>query len=132
MFLGEVEVGQDVLGGLLQQLGRGGEPGMEPLGDPPQLGHRRDVVGLGEDGPHDGGHRSLGALGHRGQQVANEMDPAPLPGGAVQDLGDGSLQPSWASEITRTTPFRPRRSKEGRKEVQNAWSSDVPAAIPST
>jgi Transposase, Mutator family len=41
-------------------------------------------------------------------------------------------RPSWASEITRCTPFRPRLTSWRRNEVQNWWSSEAPVAAPST
>jgi hypothetical protein len=73
VLLGEVHERQDALGGLLQQLGRGAEPGPEAVRDPVELGQGRGVIGLGEDGPHDGGHGTRGALGHGGQEVAHEV-----------------------------------------------------------
>ena len=41
-------------------------------------------------------------------------------------------RPSWASEITRRTPFSPRFTSWRRNEVQNWWSSLGPVAAPST
>ena len=41
----------------------------------------------------------------------------------ARTLAPATLRPSWASEITKTTPFRPRRTSERRKAVQKAWSS---------
>ena len=40
-------------------------------------------------------------------------------------------RPSWASEITRRTPVRPRFTSERRKLTQNWWSSLSPVAAPT-
>ena len=40
--------------------------------------------------------------------------------------------PSWASEMTRRTPARPRARNERRKAVQKVLSSLSPTANPST
>ena len=42
------------------------------------------------------------------------------------------FSPSWASETTSTTPRRPRRTKDLRNAVQNAWSSEGPTSTPRT
>lgn len=42
------------------------------------------------------------------------------------------FSPSWASEITKRTPLRPRFTNDRRKAVQNALSSDGPTSMPST
>lgn len=66
--------------------------------------------------------------------VAGEVDPAALPGGAGQDRFDAcSLRPSWASETTTVTPrgsagvatLRPRSRSERRKLVQKSVVSCV-------
>ncbi len=62
------------------------------MGDLVQLGHRRVMVGLGEDRADDRGHRILGLLGYHGEQVPHEVHPAALPGGLVKDLRDRLTQ----------------------------------------
>ncbi len=42
------------------------------------------------------------------------------------------FNPSWASEITRRTPLRPRDRRLRRSAVQKAFSSESPTARPST
>ena len=42
-------------------------------------------VGLGEDRAEQRGDHVLVRLGDQGEQVAGEVDPTPLPGGAGQD-----------------------------------------------
>jgi hypothetical protein len=42
------------------------------------------------------------------------------------------FNPSWASEMTSRTPFKPRFTRLRRNAVQNARSSDGPTSIPST
>ncbi len=41
-----------------------------------------------------------------------------------------SFRPSWASEITSFTPFRPRRLSERRKSIQKGAASDWPTLKP--
>ena len=70
-----------------------GELGAQGGGDLAELGPDVGGVGLGEDRP-DGGRHHLGlGPGHLGQDVAHEVDPAPLPGRPDEDLGDGGFEP---------------------------------------
>ena len=84
----KVQVGEHVLGRLLEQLGGLGEAAAQALDDPLQLRLRRRVVGLREDRPHDRGHRLAGAARQRGQHVAHEVHATPLPRGAAEHRGD--------------------------------------------
>lgn len=61
----KVPVGQHVLGRVLKQGRRRGEPASQPVGDLPQLVQRRRVIRLREDGPHNRRDRLPGALRHR-------------------------------------------------------------------
>ncbi len=79
MFGWEMEVGKQILGGVVQQLCRLRETGLEAPDDLVQLGHRRCVIGLGEHHPHQGPDRALGVARDERQQVAHEMHPAALP-----------------------------------------------------
>ena len=75
---------------------------------------------------------SCGALRDLGEQVAQEVDPAALPGGADHHRGDRCLSPVCASEITSLVPVSPRAFSERRNAVQNAPSSVSPTANPRT
>ena len=79
---------QDVVAGLVQVGGGGGQLGLERGDDLGVLGADRGRVGLLEDGADQGGDPRLGGLGHPGEQVAVVVRPAPLPGGAGQHRGD--------------------------------------------
>jgi hypothetical protein len=54
---------------------------------------RRRVIGLREDRAHDGGEGLAGALRHRREQIAHEVDKAALPRGAVEHRADRLRQP---------------------------------------
>jgi hypothetical protein len=43
-----------------------------------------------------------------------------------------ALMPSWASEITRLTPRRPRRASLRKNSVQKVSASEGPISMPST
>src|SRR5690606_2866079 len=58
-----------------------------------QLRVGRRLVGLRKDGAHKGRNHLLGILRNLRQQVAHEVDPAPLPARAAQYLADVLLQP---------------------------------------
>jgi hypothetical protein len=90
---GEVQVSQQVLGGVGEQLGGLGEAPTEHLDDLGELRHGLPMGGLDEDRAHDRGHGVLGGLGDHGQQVPHEVDPAPLPGRSGKHLVDRGAQP---------------------------------------
>ena len=50
-------------------------------------------VGLSEDRPDRGGDHLRAGLGHPGQDVSHEMDPAALPARPDEHRGDGGLEP---------------------------------------
>ena len=54
MRLGEVQVREDILGGIAQQRRGLGEAGHEPVGHALELRAGRGVVGLGEERAHKG------------------------------------------------------------------------------
>ena len=89
----EGEGGQDVRLRVVEQGGQLGEAGAEAVRHPAPLlaGARR--VGLDEHGADRRRHHLLGAAGHQRAGVPDEVDSAPLPPGAVQDGGDGALEP---------------------------------------
>ena len=64
-----------------------------------------------------------------GKRVAHEGHPAALPAGA-ELRATAALMPSWASEITRLTPARPRRLSLRRKSTQKVSASEAPIAMP--
>ena len=76
MLPGEVQVSEDVLGRVLQELGRLGELRVKHPSDLVQLLHGAWVVGLGEHRPHDRRDGVLGALGNGREQVAHEVHAA--------------------------------------------------------
>jgi hypothetical protein len=87
-------------------------------------------IRLGENRA-DGGRDHLGRpLGHLGQDVAEEVDPAALYRRAGYDGADGLAQVE-ASAMT-CTPVSPRAFKLRRNWVQKAPSSLSPTAKPST
>ena len=62
---------------------------------------------------------SAEAFGDFGQHVAGEMDPAALPRLRLVTLRRTALvSPSWASEMTRRTPPRPRLRSERKNSAQ--------------
>ena len=77
--------------------------------------------------------RTISALPLRDarEDVAQEVDPAALPGGAQQDRADGPLEALVGiADTTSRTPPRPRARSERRKAVQKAPSSLSPTAEP--
>ena len=65
----------------------------------------------------------LGRLGHPGEQVAQVVGTAALPGRPGQRGADRGDQPGWASEMTSCTPDRPRATSPRRNASQPAPSS---------
>ena len=93
-----------------------------------------DVGGirLGEDGP-DGCGDHLGCpLGHPGQNVAEEVDPATLDGRAGHGGLDGLAQPEVGVGDDQLHPGQPTRLQATEKAVQKAPSSLSPTAKPRT
>ena len=82
---------EDVLRGVFQHGGRARKPRAPAVGDLPQLGHRRGVVRLREDGADDRRDGFAGAVGDGGQEVAHDVHAAPLPGAAGEHGGDRLL-----------------------------------------
>src|SRR3989304_488071 len=135
------QVGQDVVFGLCQDLGRLWPAWSQAL--PPST-HRppgRRPIRLSEDGAQGSRHDRLVAAGHVGQQVSHTC--ACTAGASVKctrqrcqltlarTWSKAAFRPSWASLVTSCTPFRPRRTKLRRKSTQKASSSVAPRAKPS-
>ena len=127
----EAHIGEHVALSLIHQLGELLDPGLQLVGDLAPLGPGSLGIVLGEGGTDEGRDDAAALFAGMSQHVAHEVDAAALPCG-VQNLGDGSLQPSWASEMTSLTPRRPRRASLRRKSVQKVSASDAPIARPST
>jgi hypothetical protein len=89
---GEGGEGEEVGGGGAPELGGGGEAVLELLDHPAVLGPDRRGRRLGEDRAHQRGDQGLGGSSHAGEQIAGEVGPAALPGGAGEHGGDGLLQ----------------------------------------
>ena len=70
-FPGEVQVGRDVLGSVLEEL----SGGLPASGPPRAAEHRRGLIGLGEDRPHDRRDGALGLLGDRREQGSARAFP---------------------------------------------------------
>jgi len=91
--LGEGKTGQDLVLRGDEQLGRLWPSFTECFRDVPEVVPCPLRRGLQEDHPHHRRHHALGGLGHLGEQVAEEVHPAPLKGGAenpTDSLGKGS------------------------------------------
>ena len=88
MLLREAGEGEDFGACLLQERRGFGEAALELGGDPGMLLEHRVGVGLGEDRAHHRRDEALRALRDAGQEVAHEVRPAALPGGAGQGCRD--------------------------------------------
>jgi hypothetical protein len=94
-------------------------------------------VGLGEDGPDRGGDHLRRPLGHPGQHVAQEVDPAALDGRPGHDRVDGLAQPQVGvgdDQLHSAQPTRLQRAKEGGPEravlrIADAEAEDLAAAV---
>ena len=94
-------------------------------------------VGLVEDGPDQGGHPRLGTLGHLGQQIAQVVGAAALPGGAGKrgadrahqaavGVGDDQPDARQASGGQRPQECQPAGAVLVAGDVQ---AEDFPAAV---
>ena len=79
---------EQVLAGVVEVLGGVGELRGDGVDDPAELVAHRGGVGLVEDGAHHGGDPRLRRLGHLGEQVAQVVGAAALPGRAGQGGAD--------------------------------------------
>jgi hypothetical protein len=75
----------------------------------------RSGVGLVEDGADWGGPVRLRGVGQLGQQGAQVMAAATLPGRAGQRRADGPTSPWWASAVISWTPESPRATQAAPK-----------------
>ena len=102
------------------------------VGDSVELVADRARGGSGEHGADvDRDHVGLG-LGDLGQHVAQEVQPAALPGRALQHRGDRGLEPGVRVGDDQLDPCRPRPRRSRRNSVQNASVSLSPTAQPRT
>ncbi len=85
----------------------------------------------GDPGGDEGGDHPTAALAGVRHRIAHEVHTAALPG-CGEDLRDGGLEPSCASEITSSAPRRPRRARWRRNSVQKFSASEAPIVMPST
>ena len=94
-------------------------------------------VGLGEDGPDGRGDHLGRALGHLGEHVAQEVDPAALHGGAGHHRLDGLAEAEVGVGDDQLHPGQPtglERAQEGGPEgavlvVANGEAEDLAAAV---
>ena len=135
--LGEVGEGQDLgLGGGHGFAGSGEQAG-ELVRDLVPGFVNRSGVGLGEDGPQDGGGHVLVGSGHAGQQVAGEMHPAALAGGALEGPVGGGVEAAVGIGGDQAHPGEAavaQRGEEGLPEslvlaVADVASQDLAAAL---
>ena len=91
VLLGEAHVGQHVGLGLVHQVRQLGHLGAELVGHLAPLGLGGHGILLGEGGGDEGRHHAPALLAGMGEEVAHEVDPAPLPGG-VEDPGGAGLE----------------------------------------
>ena len=93
---------------------------------PPELGVHLLWRRLLVDGAYHGGHPGLGASGNPRQQVRHKVRATSLPTRTGEHCRMASVSPRCASEITSSTPLRPRADSERRNASQNTPSSLVP------
>ena len=94
-------------------------------------------IGLGEDGPDGGGDHLGRALGHPGEDVSEEVDPAALDGRAGHGRLDGLTQPQVGIGDDQLHPAKPtglqaaqERGPEGPVlAVAHREAEDLAAAI---
>lgn len=86
--LGGAGEGQDLGLGLIHVGPDPGDPGGELVSDLFPAGGHGLGVGLGEDGAEQRGDHVHLVLGHHGEQVAGEVDPAALMRGALEAAAD--------------------------------------------
>ena len=89
-------------------------------------------IGLGEDGPDGSGDHLGRALGHPGEDVSEEVDPAALDGRTGHSGLDGLTQPQVGIGDDQLHPAKPTGFRLRRKAVQKAPSSLSPTAKPRT
>jgi hypothetical protein len=145
--VGRVQLGAMLLGHVGQHVGLGiihdgGEfrhLGADLIGDGAPLGAGGFRGFLSEGGGDEGRDDAAARLSGMGQNIAHEVNAAPLPepapakaGVAHRTLLTAALIPSWASETTSFTPRRPRLASLRRKAVHTGSASDVPTSMPST
>ena len=137
MLGGEGGEGQDVIGHVQQVGGRVAKPASVSLEvDVGQLGPGRLLVGLFEDGSHQGGdHRPVG-LWDLGGQVGHEVGPAPLPGRLGQHRRDRRLDATVGvgdHQLDAGSPRATKRAQKGRPGGAVLSGHDVEAEdLPST
>src|SRR5262249_40196012 len=79
MGVGEVEMGEYILGGLLKERCSLAKPWPQPVAHLAQLGDRARMVGLSEDRAHDRGDRLARTMRHRRKKIPHEVHAAALP-----------------------------------------------------
>lgn len=87
------------------------------------------LSGLSEERADCRGDHLRSALGNRGEDVADEEDPAAPPS---RTWRTASTRPLWLSEMTRRTPVGPRSRDERRNVARNASVSLSPTMMPRT
>src|SRR4029077_14704417 len=87
-------------------------------------------AGLLEDGPDQGRHPRLGALGYPGEQVAVVVRPAALPPAPGSTPTIAFTSSAWSSLVTRATPDRPRAARPRRNARHPAPSPELVTAAP--
>ena len=123
--------------GVDEELGGRGELGLQLVDDPVELRVHLGGIGLGEDRAHEGRDDRLGGLRDPGEQVAHGMRATPLPGGAVEDRGDGVLQPLVGVGDDERDPGQPACDETAQERrpagpvlgAEDVDAEDLPVAI---
>jgi len=84
-------------------------------GDHPELFTDVSGIGLGEDRAGRRGHHLGVALRDLREDVAQEVHPAPLPGRAEQDCGDGLFEPGVGIGDDQLYPAEPTRLQRAQE-----------------
>jgi hypothetical protein len=134
---GELGEGGQVAGGVTEHGFDSGELSAEHAGDDVELGAHAARVGLGEDSADRRGHHFGAALGHSGQQIAQEVHPAALPTGTEQHRANRGLQPGVRVGDDQCHPVQPagleRAQEPGPKRaalaVPDVEPEDLAAAV---
>ncbi len=122
----EVREGGPILLRLQQQRFDLGELGAEHAGDGVQLSAHEVGAGLGEDrADRRGDHFPRVPVDHT-EGVSQEMNPAPLPGGAEHDLADRGDQPGVLVGDDQTDPGQATLSQRAQKFLPERLALAVP------
>ncbi len=124
-------MGQDILLGLVHELGQLRQAWSHLVGYLAPLGLGRGLVLLGEDGADEGGGEATAVAPSMGQQVAHEMHAAALPGG-IQHSACGGLQPLVGIGDHQLDAAQATTGQSAKEVDPERRASEQPTAMPST